>query len=86
MTTRDGTGPTGRDNEEKVMKTVNTEMSLKVVVCAMAALALTVMSSYSFVASTAKVRGGSNVTESLGEIVISSARQVAQNTSAVLVD
>jgi hypothetical protein len=70
------------------MNTINTEMSVKVVVCAMAALALTVMGSYGFVASTSTAPGTgmNNVTESLGEIVISSARQVAQNTPAVLVD
>ena len=71
------------------MNTVNTEMSVKVVVCAVAAVALTLMGSWSFVESTSTVRGGanvSNVTDSLGEIVISSARQVAQNTPAVLVD
>ena len=71
------------------MNTVNTEMSVKMVVCAMAAVALTLMSSWSFIESTSTVRGGANVSntsESLGEIVISSARQVAQNSPAVLVD
>jgi hypothetical protein len=70
------------------MTTVNNEFGLKVVVCAMAAVALTVMSGWTFVESTSTAPGvnAANVTESLGEIVISSARQVAQNTAAVLVD
>jgi hypothetical protein len=71
------------------MNTVNSEMGVKVVVCAAAALALTLMGSWSFVESTSTTQHGanvSNVTESLGEIVISSARQVAQNSPAVLVD
>jgi hypothetical protein len=68
------------------MNAVNNEMGLKVVVCAAAALMLTVMSSWSFIESTSQVRSAHNVTEGLGEIVISSARQVAQNTPAVLVE
>jgi hypothetical protein len=68
------------------MTAVKNEVSLKVVVCAAAALVLTTMSGWSFVESTSKVATASNVTESMGEIVISAARQVAQNTPAVLVD
>jgi len=68
------------------MNTMNAETSVKMVVCAMAALALTAMSSWGLVQGTSTAPGASNVTGSLGEIVISSARQVAQNTPAVLVD
>jgi len=68
------------------MNAVNNEMGLKVVVCAVAALMLTGMSSWSFLESTSQVRSAHSVTESLGEIVISSGRQVAQNTAAALVE
>ena len=68
------------------MTVVKNEVGLKVVVCAAAALVLTTMGSWSFVASTSLVATASNVSESMGEIVISAARQVAQNTPAVLVD
>jgi hypothetical protein len=68
------------------MTAVKNEVGLKVVVCAAAALVLTTMGSWSFVQSTSRAPTASNVTESMGEIVISAARQVAQNAPAVLVD
>jgi hypothetical protein len=68
------------------MNAVNkNEVSLKVAVCAAAALALTVLSGWSFVESTANVRGAAAVaqqeTPSLGEILIVASRTLAQNES-----
>jgi hypothetical protein len=68
------------------MKTVSNELSLKVVVCAAAAVALTVISSWGFVESTATAPAARVATESLGDIVIEASRLVAQNSAAVLLD
>jgi hypothetical protein len=87
MTTRDGTGPDRSIPRRVKMNTLSTETNLKAFVCAAAAVALTVVSSWSFVASTATVPGVSQVaTESLGDIVIEASRLVAQNGAAVLLD
>ena len=62
------------------MNAVNREVSLKVVVCAAIALALTAVSSWSFVESTSKIQGTEAVADqSLGEILIIGSRTVAQN-------
>lgn len=65
------------------MNAVDREVSLKIVVCAAIALALTAVSSWSFVESTSTVRGQEVVAEQefgdLGEIQIIGSRTVAQN-------
>ena len=57
------------------MNTMTNELSLKTVVCAAVAVALTAVGSWGFV--TAKVPSvQATVTESLGDVVITASRQV----------
>lgn len=69
------------------MSVLSNELNLKAMVCAAAAVALTAVSSWGFVASTATVPAVTQVaTESLGDIVIEASRLVARNGAAVLLD
>jgi hypothetical protein len=68
------------------MRTLSNELNLKAVVCAAAAVALTVVTGWGFVASTATAPVARVAAESLGDIVIEASRLVAQNSTAVLLD
>lgn len=62
------------------MSAVNNGLSLKVAVCAAIALALTVLSSWSFVQSTATTQNVPTIeNQDLGEVVIIGSRTVARN-------